>query len=93
MLVHLNLIAVANHYVDGDATEWEQVCARLADAIASTPVPVVTWLRNSAAGEITGAFDRVATGRLGVEARLPVFATLGENLRYLRRLRQLRALR
>ncbi len=89
VLVHLNLIAVANHYVDGSTADWEQACARLARAIEASPVPVVTWLRNAAAGEITSAFDRVAMARLGVEARLPVFATLDEALGYVVRLRQM----
>jgi len=88
VLVHLNLIAVANHYADGVTVDWAQVCARLAAAIETAPVPVQIWLRNAAAGEITTAFDQVAMARLGVEARLPVFATLEEALGYFLRLRQ-----
>ena len=93
VLIHVNLIAVANHYSDGSAVAWETVCRRLAAAIGESAVPVVTWLRNGPAGEITGAFDRVAIQALGVEARLPVFATLAEALGYLRRLRELEATR
>ncbi len=82
VLIHLNLIAVANN-LSGGHEAWTDACDRLATARRGGRTVTVV-LRNGDAGDFPGQLQNAAMARLRGRGGIPAFSELGHALALLR---------